>query len=74
MRLDSRYMADLSLPGSPLPVRQLVDLEPGQILMLPKNKREAINLNIAGKPMFLARSFAARSARPASGDTEHPGH
>jgi flagellar motor switch protein FliM len=47
-------------------IRQLVDLEPGQILMLPKSAREPIDLNIAGKPMFLAypvRQGTRRSAR-----------
>lgn len=31
--LDSRFVADLSLPGSPLSIRQLIDLKLGQILM-----------------------------------------
>jgi flagellar motor switch protein FliM len=64
--LDSRFTADLSLPASPLPIRQLIDLEPGQILMLPKSAREPIHLNIAGKPSFLAypvRQGTRRSAR-----------
>jgi flagellar motor switch protein FliM len=52
--LDSRFIADLSLPSSPLAVRQLVDLEPGSVLMLSKRTQEPIHLNIAGKPMFLA--------------------
>lgn len=59
-------MADLSLPGSLLPVRQFINLEPGQVLMLPKSSREPIHLNIAGKPMFLAypvRQAQRRSAR-----------
>ena len=63
---DSRFMADLSLPGSLLPVRRLMNLEPGQTLMLPKNVREPVYLNIAGKPMFLAypvRQGNRRSAR-----------
>jgi len=44
----------------------LIHLEPGQILMLPKNAHEPIHLNIAGKPMFLAypvRQGTRRSAR-----------
>jgi len=64
--LDSRFMADLSLPNSPVAFRQLINLEPGQILMLPKNAQEPIHLNIAGKPMFLAypvRQGTRRSAR-----------
>lgn len=63
---ESRFMADLSLPSSPLSIRQFINLEPGQVLMLPKSSREPIHLNIAGKPMFLAypvRQGARRSAR-----------
>ena len=63
---ESRFMADLSLPSSPLSIRQLINLEPGQIVMLPKSSLEPIHLNIAGKPMFLAypvRQGTRRSAR-----------
>jgi len=63
---ESRFMADLSLPSSPLSFRQFINLEPGQVLMLPKSSREPIHLNIAGKPMFLAypvRQGTRRSAR-----------
>ena len=52
--LTSRFVADLSLPISPLAVRHLVDLEPGSVLTLSKSTHEPIHLNIAGKPMFLA--------------------
>lgn len=64
--LDSRFTADLSLPMSPLPIRDLIDLEPGQVLMLPKSAGEPIHLNIAAKPMFLAypvRNGTQRGAR-----------
>lgn len=63
---ESRFMADLSLPNSPLSIRQLINLEPGQVLALPKSSLEPIHLNIAGKPMFLAypvRQGARRCAR-----------
>jgi flagellar motor switch protein FliM len=63
---ESRFMADLSLPISPLTIRQFIHLEPGEVLMLPKSAREPIHLNIAGKAMFLAypvRQGARRSAR-----------
>ena len=56
--LDGRFVVDLSLPGSPLRVRDLVDLEPGRVLTLPKPAHEPIHLNVAGKAMFLA--FPAR--------------
>lgn len=64
--LDSRFSTNLSLPPSPIPVRQLIDLEPGHVLMLPRSAREPIHLNVAGKPMFLAypvRQGARRSAK-----------
>lgn len=64
--LDSRFTTDLSLPASPIAVRQLIDLKPGQVLMLPKSARDPIHLNVAGKPLFLAypvRQGTRRSAR-----------
>jgi flagellar motor switch protein FliM len=64
--LESRFIADLSLPVSPLSFRQLVELQPGQVLMLPKSSHQPIHFNIAGKPMFLAypvRQGTRRSAR-----------
>jgi flagellar motor switch protein FliM len=64
--IESRFMADLSLPISPLTIRQLVNLVPGQILMLPKRVQDPIHLNIAGKPMLSAypvRQGARRGAR-----------
>jgi flagellar motor switch protein FliM len=63
--LDSRFIADLSLPASLLAVRQFIDLEPGQVLMLPKSAREPIHLNIAGKAMFLAHPVRQGSQRSA---------
>jgi flagellar motor switch protein FliM len=64
--LDSQFKADLSLPLSPLAVRQLLNLETGQILLLSKHVGEPMHLNIAGKPMFLAypvRQGTHRAAR-----------
>ena len=64
--LDSRFSVDLSLPPSPLSVRELVALEPGSVLVLPKRASEPIHLNVAGKPMFCAfpvRQGTNRGAR-----------
>lgn len=64
--LDSRFMTDLSLPGSPLSIRQLIDLEPGKILTLSKGPQQPVHLNVAGRPMFLAypvRQGTRRAAR-----------
>jgi flagellar motor switch protein FliM len=64
--LDSRFAVDLSLPHSPLSIRQLIELAPDSVLTLPNRAREPIHLNVAGKPMFLAhpvRSGNNRGAR-----------
>jgi flagellar motor switch protein FliM len=52
--LDSRFRAQLSLPPCPLSVRELVSVEPGKVLILPRRANEPIQLTIAGKPMFTA--------------------
>jgi flagellar motor switch protein FliM len=64
--LDSHFEAQLSLPPSPFSVRELISLEPGKILMLPRRANEPILLNIAGKAMFTAypvRHGTQRGAR-----------
>jgi flagellar motor switch protein FliM len=64
--LESRFALDLSLPPSPLSIREIVDLEPGKVLVLPKRVQEPIHLNVAGKPMFYAypiRHGPSRGAR-----------
>jgi flagellar motor switch protein FliM len=50
----SRFEAALSLPPSGVTVRELIALEPGGLLVLPRRAQEPVHLNIAGKPMFLA--------------------
>jgi flagellar motor switch protein FliM len=52
--LDSEFTIDLSLPNSPLTIRQLISLESDYVLTLPLRAREPIHLNVAGQPMFLA--------------------
>ncbi|GAC1639471.1 MAG: hypothetical protein NVS9B14_20690 [Candidatus Acidiferrum sp.] len=52
--LDCHFLADLSLPLSPVKVRELLALEPGQVLMLPQRAKEPVRLNVAGRPMFRA--------------------
>jgi len=52
--LESRFTLDLSLPSSPLSIREITELEPGKVLVLPKRVQEPIHLNVAGKPMFQA--------------------
>lgn len=52
--LGCEMAVDLSLPASPLPVRELISLEPGRIVTFPKRVRDPIQLSVAGKPEFLA--------------------
>jgi flagellar motor switch protein FliM len=64
--LESRFAVNLSLPPSPLTIRELVELEPGRVVILPKNAQDSIDFNVAGKPMFRAypiRQGTRRGAR-----------
>ena len=63
--LESRFAVNLSLPPSPLTIRELVALEPGRVLVLPKRVHEPIHLNVAGKPMFRAYPIRHGSNRGA---------
>jgi flagellar motor switch protein FliM len=57
--MECHFVADLSLPLSPVSIRELLDLEAGQVMMLPQRARVPVHLNIGGKPMF--RAFPVRS-------------
>ena len=64
--LESRFSVNLSLPPSPLSIREVVELEPGRVLVLPKRAQDPINFNVAGKAMFRAypiRQGTSRGAR-----------
>jgi len=64
--LESRFQVELSLPPSPLSIREIVALEPGKVLVLPKRVQEPGCLNVGGKPMFHAypiRHGPGRGAR-----------
>ncbi len=50
--LDSHFVADLSLPPSQLSVRELLNIEPQYVLVLPNRADKPVHLNVAGKPMF----------------------
>lgn len=52
--LDSKFLADLSLPPSPLSVRELLNIEPNYVLTLPIRADKPVQLNIAGEKMFEA--------------------
>jgi flagellar motor switch protein FliM len=64
--LDSYFRVELSLQSCPLTVRELISVEPGKVLMLPRRANEAMPLSVAGKPMFSAypvRHGAQKGAR-----------
>lgn len=50
--LDAYFLADLSLPPSALSVRELLNIEPNYVLVLPIRTDKPIHLNIAGRKMF----------------------
>jgi flagellar motor switch protein FliM len=52
--LDGYFLADLSLPPSALSVRELLNIEPQYVLVLPNRADKPVHFNIAGKPMFEA--------------------
>jgi|HubBroStandDraft_2_1064218.scaffolds.fasta_scaffold08505_3 flagellar motor switch protein FliM len=52
--LDGQFLADLSLPPSPLTVRELLKIEPEYVLTRPNRADKPVYLNIAGKPAFEA--------------------
>jgi len=52
--LGGHFDLQLNLPNSALPIRELLSLEVGRVLMLPKRAHEPVYLTVAGLPMFLA--------------------
>lgn len=56
--LQSRFSADLSLPPSPVSIRDLMALQTGKILVLPQRVQHPVHLNLAGQPLF--RAFPSR--------------
>jgi len=52
--LQSCFSVDLSLPPSPVSIRDLVALQAGKILVLPQRAQCPVHLNVAGQPMFRA--------------------
>ncbi|HET7108458.1 MAG TPA: FliM/FliN family flagellar motor switch protein [Candidatus Acidoferrum sp.] len=63
--MESRFAVNLSLPPSPLSIREVVELEPGRVLVLPRRAQDPIDLNVAGKPMFRAYPIRQGSNRGA---------
>jgi len=52
--LGSQFELQLNLPASTLAIRELLSLEVGHVLMLPRRAQDPVHLTVAGLPMFLA--------------------
>lgn len=64
--LESQFAAELLLPRSTISVRQLYELQPGNVVTLKVRSNELLPLHIAGQAMFLttpARCGAKRGAQ-----------
>lgn len=60
-----RFDTELTLPSSPVSVREVFALQPGSIVVLNVRASEPIQLNVAGKKMFLAVPVGCGSQRGA---------
>jgi flagellar motor switch protein FliM len=63
--LEARFTAELLLPASPVSVRELRALQPGDILRLRVPATEALLVQVAGQPRFLAAPVRSGSRRAA---------
>jgi flagellar motor switch protein FliM len=63
--LNSRFEAELMLPPSPVSVREVFKLQPGNVVVLEVRANEPIHFNVAGKQMFLAVPVGCGSQRGA---------
>ncbi|MBZ5698053.1 MAG: FliM/FliN family flagellar motor switch protein [Acidobacteriia bacterium] len=61
--LDGEFLVDLRLPPVPVRVRDLTELQPGQVLPLRLPVDQPVNLLVAGKEMFLAYPVACGNSR-----------
>jgi flagellar motor switch protein FliM len=64
--MDCPFRAQLELPPTPVPVRELLQLQPGSVLMLRHRAQAPATLRVAGKELFMAypvRSGATRGAQ-----------
>lgn len=63
--LDSTFALDLGLPPSGVRVRELVNLQAGQVLPLQHSIEDPVHLSVAGKTMFLAYPIGCGNRRGA---------
>jgi flagellar motor switch protein FliM len=52
--LEARFAGELVLPPSLVKVRELLTLEPGRVLVLPKRAQDPASLHVVGRPTFVA--------------------
>ena len=52
--MESKFSAELSLPTSHIRVGKLLEVKPGDVLVMSRRTDQPVYLNIAGKPMFQA--------------------
>jgi flagellar motor switch protein FliM len=63
--LNSQFKTELTLPLSPVSVRDVFNLKPGSVLVLEIRATEPIHFNVAGKNLFLAAPVGCGSQRGA---------
>jgi flagellar motor switch protein FliM len=63
--MDCPFRAQLELPPTPVPVRELLQLQPGSVLMLRHRAHAPATLRVAGKELFMAYPVRSGSTRGA---------
>jgi flagellar motor switch protein FliM len=70
--MECHFLVDLSLPLSPVTIRQLVELQVGHVVQLPQRAHAPVHLNVAGKPMFRAQPVRRGTQRGAKVEERIP--
>jgi len=70
--LDCPFMAQLQLPSTTVTVRELLELQPGSVLMLHHRAQMPAILRVAGKDFFTAYPVRSGSARGAQVERRLP--
>jgi flagellar motor switch protein FliM len=63
--MSTRFPVELSLPGTPVRMEKLLELEPGKILVLHHRVADPVRLAVSGKDMFLASPVSCGAQRGA---------
>lgn len=70
--MDCRFLVNLSLPLSAVAVRELINLQESQVLMLPQRVSGPVYVNVADKPMYRAQPVRHGTKRGARIDERIP--